>query len=755
MKLSEAIKFVDDIKPNAFTDETKTCWINQCEGLVQTEVMLIATADIIQYTYEENANTVLLTAPPHDKIYLSYLMAMVDFANGEYNRYQNTMELFETQFKEYMRWFTQKYRPADGGAIDEGYYISAYGIAVKNGFNGTEEEWLETLKAPEPEMQFTGEKVQWKLESENDWNDLIDISDIQGEVITQTLTQAQEAKEAAESAKTGAETAQRLAESARDLAGGYSGAAQTAKEAAQAAQTGAETAKTGAETAKTGAENAKDLAAGYAAAAETAKEGAQTAKTGAETAKTGAESSASDSEAYAVGKRGGVDVAAGDPAYKNNAKYYSQQAQEVVGGDFATKTEAQGYVSEHNVSAEAHAESFAGKVSKAGDTMTGALTVPELTVGDRSLTPEGQNLGFTAGTRNIALCKGSAAVGINNVAVRGSLVDVISVDSNTKEVTVSAIDGTAVGRKVVLIRAGSPAAENIIDEIVNVDVAQKKYTLANMTVTNFNKLVILLPVADSGTAMTVNYGNQAFGTKCIAISPIYGAHAEGFRSIASGTGAHAEGMATQAQGTYSHAEGRSTKALGADSHAEGSNTIAAGSQQHVEGIYNIEDSDGNYAHIIGNGTYEARSNAHTVDWDGNAWYGGKVSVGTAESPPEITADNDLATKKYVDDTALEANAYADAKAEGNQTFLFQNITLTTANWANDSTYADYSYRGSISAPGVTADMIPSVTFSPADAASGNFAPVCQSGNGHIYIYSKTIATGTNILTASAKKGVTN
>ena len=32
-----------------------------------------------------------------------------------------------------------------------GYYITAYGIAVKHGFKGTEAEWLETLK---------GDKVQ-------------------------------------------------------------------------------------------------------------------------------------------------------------------------------------------------------------------------------------------------------------------------------------------------------------------------------------------------------------------------------------------------------------------------------------------------------------------------------------------------------------------------------------------------------------------------------------------------------------------
>lgn len=37
---------------------------------------------------------------------------------------------------------------------------------------------------------------------------------------------------------------------------------------------------------------------------------------------------------------------------------------------------------------------------------------------------------------------------------------------------------------------------------------------------------------------------------------------------------------------------------------------------------------GEYAHIVGNGTSEdERSNAHTLDWDGNAWYAGDVYVG--------------------------------------------------------------------------------------------------------------------------------
>lgn len=43
-------------------------------------------------------------------------------------------------------------------------------------------------------------------------------------------------------------------------------------------------------------------------------------------AATSAESDEEDAEAYAVGTRGGVPVTSGDPAYENNAKYYSQQS---------------------------------------------------------------------------------------------------------------------------------------------------------------------------------------------------------------------------------------------------------------------------------------------------------------------------------------------------------------------------------------------------------------------------------------------
>ena len=128
-----------------------------------------------------------------------------------------------------------------------------------------------------------------------------------------------------------------------------------------------------------------------------------------------------------------------------------------------------------------------------------------------------------------------------------------------------------------------------------------------------------------------------------------GAHAEGGGTSVDANGGHAEGAGTVVNGVAGHAEGFNSEAAGVASHAEGMGTIALGDHQHVQGRANIEDSAGTYAHIVGNGTVDeegnivTNSNAHTLDWKGNAWYAGKVTVGAAP-----TEDLDVATKAYVD-----------------------------------------------------------------------------------------------------------
>ena len=147
------------------------------------------------------------------------------------------------------------------------------------------------------------------------------------------------------------------------------------------------------------------------------------------------------------------------------------------------------------------------------------------------------------------------------------------------------------------------------------------------------------------------YANEASGKNSHAEGSFNEAigdnsHAEGHNNEASGKYSHVEGSTNVASGKNSHAEGQGTKANSDYSHAEGQSTIASSESQHVQGKYNVEDVTNTYAHIVGNGAYKAPSNAHTLDWSGNAWFAGEIKVGgTGQDDAEAKT---LATKEYVD-----------------------------------------------------------------------------------------------------------
>ena len=142
----------------------------------------------------------------------------------------------------------------------------------------------------------------------------------------------------------------------------------------------------------------------------------------------------------------------------------------------------------------------------------------------------------------------------------------------------------------------------------------------------------------AGSAIGKN--SVAIGNKCIASDTSSYAegeqntasgprsHAEGWGCIASSNSAHAEGITTSADGEAAHAEGGFNWANGDYSHAEGYRNFAEADFSHVQGKCCIKDSEKKYAHIVGNGTApEARSNAHTLDWNGVGWYAGGLQVG--------------------------------------------------------------------------------------------------------------------------------
>ena len=83
-------------------------------------------------------------------------------------------------------------------------YLTAYGLAVKHGFQGTEEEWLASLEAGELQIKVENGKLYYKTTKEEEWTEIPEFS----QVIEDLQTAASNAENAADAANTLVESAE-------------------------------------------------------------------------------------------------------------------------------------------------------------------------------------------------------------------------------------------------------------------------------------------------------------------------------------------------------------------------------------------------------------------------------------------------------------------------------------------------------------------------------------------------------------------
>lgn len=112
MTYNECIAQVDAVKPNAFSAEQKIRWLFTCEGTLLAEVFLWAQEEIDRCG-EPTGATECLVRFPYDKLYPAYLSAMIDLANDEISRYQNSMQIFNAYLADFTRWYAKNYHPAN------------------------------------------------------------------------------------------------------------------------------------------------------------------------------------------------------------------------------------------------------------------------------------------------------------------------------------------------------------------------------------------------------------------------------------------------------------------------------------------------------------------------------------------------------------------------------------------------------------------------------------------------------------------
>jgi hypothetical protein len=119
MTIMEALYRIDEIKPNSCSQPEKIKWLSSLDGIIKSEIIDTHEdgADIVfkGYTEDSDPDTILLVPAPHDDVYLRWLEARIDYANGEYGKYNNSLTAFNDVYSLFARHYNRTHMPIQKG----------------------------------------------------------------------------------------------------------------------------------------------------------------------------------------------------------------------------------------------------------------------------------------------------------------------------------------------------------------------------------------------------------------------------------------------------------------------------------------------------------------------------------------------------------------------------------------------------------------------------------------------------------------
>lgn len=115
MTLIEAINRIDSLKPNTYSQSEKVKWLSAIDGVIKTEIIDTHEGgeNITFNGYDEKTNlgAELLVPAPYDDIYIRWFEARIDYASGEYGKYNNSVTAYNDAFELYSNYYNRNHMP--------------------------------------------------------------------------------------------------------------------------------------------------------------------------------------------------------------------------------------------------------------------------------------------------------------------------------------------------------------------------------------------------------------------------------------------------------------------------------------------------------------------------------------------------------------------------------------------------------------------------------------------------------------------
>ena len=125
MTIMETLQRIDEVKPNGYSQLEKIKWLSSLDGTVKREIIdthevghhnndhscPCEKAIVFNGYTEDDLTKELLIPAPYDDIYIRYLEMQIDYANGEYGKYNNSMEVYNTAYNSYANYYNRNHMP--------------------------------------------------------------------------------------------------------------------------------------------------------------------------------------------------------------------------------------------------------------------------------------------------------------------------------------------------------------------------------------------------------------------------------------------------------------------------------------------------------------------------------------------------------------------------------------------------------------------------------------------------------------------
>ena len=119
MKIIEAINKIDSLHHNTYDQVKKVEWLSELDGYVKTNIIdTHEGSELVTfngYNAQTDLQTELLVPAPFDSVYLKWLEAQIHYANGEYDKYNNAIVMYNAAYDAYAAYYNRTIMPVING----------------------------------------------------------------------------------------------------------------------------------------------------------------------------------------------------------------------------------------------------------------------------------------------------------------------------------------------------------------------------------------------------------------------------------------------------------------------------------------------------------------------------------------------------------------------------------------------------------------------------------------------------------------